>query len=134
MAEPGSRTCLVVRARFFERPTSDARLNAIWADAPDFESHRSPSAECRHLSELAAKAFAPASCFASSLQRVNFSQIEKICKNFRLDQAGSKTKLDVRDLSSAPSAYASVDFVLAPKARSTISAAMERPFVSLIIC
>jgi hypothetical protein len=35
-------------------------------------------------SGLAAKAFAPASCFPSSLRRVTFSQIYKICVKIRL--------------------------------------------------
>src|SRR5215469_7072349 len=40
--------------------------------------------ECRHSSGLAAKAFAPASCFPSSLRRVTFSQNRKICEKVRL--------------------------------------------------
>src|SRR5215469_15927279 len=39
---------------------------------------------CRHPSGLAAKAFAPASCFPSSLRRVTFSQIQRICEKVRL--------------------------------------------------
>src|SRR5215469_6784104 len=39
---------------------------------------------CRHPSGLAAKAFAPASCFPSSLPRVTFSQTCKVCEKVRL--------------------------------------------------
>src|ERR1700746_3708375 len=35
-------------------------------------------------SGLAAKAFAPASCFPSSLRRVNISQVHQTCEMFRL--------------------------------------------------
>src|ERR1700746_337751 len=36
-------------------------------------------------SGLAAKAFAPASCFPSSLRRVNISQVHQTCEMFRLN-------------------------------------------------
>src|ERR1700745_546955 len=41
-------------------------------------------AECRHSLGLAAEAFAPASCFPSSLRRVNISQVHQTCEMFRL--------------------------------------------------
>ena len=39
------------------------------------------STKYRHPSGLAAKAFAPASCFPSSLRRVNFSQVVKLVRS-----------------------------------------------------
>src|ERR1700747_284428 len=47
--------------------------------------------ECRHSSGLAAKAFARASCFPSSLRRVNISQVHQTCEMFGLVSLDSST-------------------------------------------